>query len=143
MAGRGPAPKPNAIEPRRGAKERHTLPPGEPWPTPEGDWHPKAVRWWQRMTSSPTAHLWDSPSDIDQLERGLAHAHRFWTKFEDGEDIQRVEEILIRVETVLWLNRAERARQGIKADIDGAPKAAVPVSSSRARLRAVGDDAVG
>lgn len=142
MAGRGPAPKPNALGRGRGVQIAHELPAGEPWPVPEGDWHPKAVRWWQRMTSSPTAALWDSDADIEQLERGMAHAHQFWTKFDRGDDVDKLEATLIRVETVLWLNRAERARQGIKADVDGVPAKTAAVSSSRARLRSV-DDAVG
>lgn len=145
MAGNGPPPKPNAVDRKRGVKIVHDLTPGEPWPVPDGVWHPKAVRWWERMTSSPTAKLWDSPADVDQLERGLAHAHKFWTLFDDDRPVIEAEAILMRVETVLWLNRAERARQGIRADLGGQAKPEPSFSPSRERLRALDGraDAVG
>ena len=139
MATRGRTPKIATIDPRNGARVRYEpSPPTDPWPVPEGVWGPRARLWWERMASSPSASTWDSPADRDQLERGLAFVDAFWTAQEAGQvtAMCRLEALLQHVECNLWLNRSERAKQGIQADM--APKAGPVVSGSvsvRDRLR--------
>jgi hypothetical protein len=147
MAGRGPAPKPNALDRKRGVKERvRATPPAEPvLPVPAGEWHPKAVRWWQRMATAAVASTWRQ-EDHDLLERGMALVHLLWGHIEAGEsrDAVNVSNAVLRIETALWLNPSERARQGVKAD-EGKPsevaqRRAASVSDIRSRISR---DAVG
>ena len=148
MAGRGPAPKPNAVGRGRGVKERVVVE-GAPVarPLPPGVWHAQAQRWWVSMSSSSVALLWRD-EDFVLLERGLSMVNMYWEAVDNGQvrDSVQLAAVIQRLETSLWLNPAERARHGIKSDVSGPVGAVSPVSGARERLRALdggGADAVG
>ncbi len=96
------------------------------------------------MTVAAVATTWRQ-EDHDLLERGMALVHLLWGHIEAGEsrDAVNVSNAILRIETALWLNPSERARQGVKADTD--KPAASATSSARARLRSLdgGAHAVG
>jgi len=108
---------------------------------PPGEWHPKAVRWWKRMTASAVSTTWRE-EDYDLVERGMGLVHLLWHHIDAHESSAAVavSNAVLRIETVLWLNPTERARVGVKVDTDPQPAGADPkVADIRSRLRALGE----
>lgn len=96
------------------------------------------------MSASAVASTWRT-EDHDLLERGMALVHLLWGHIEAGEsrDAVNVSNAILRIETALWLNPSERARQGVKAD-EPAAAAAVQRQASVSDIRArIAPSAVG
>lgn len=92
------------------------------------------------MALAAVASTWRQ-EDHDLLERGMALVHLLWGHIEAGESREAVNlsNAILRIETALWLNPSERARQGVKADdtakpSEAAQRRAASVSDIRSRI---------
>lgn len=150
MAGRGPAPKLGDRLGHRATARSGPNVPGDQqakrWDPPAGPvagWSEGALRWWAAAVGSLAAEQAWLDEDRPKLERLMWMVDHWWAlAVSSPSEAVKLNDQIRRAEAELYLSPAERARAGlIPGKVGDRRPAAAP--SSRARLRAVGDDAVG
>jgi hypothetical protein len=150
MAGRGPAPKlgenlgKHLTKAQQTRKGKATVAQPERRPVPAGDWHPRAVAWWEGAMGSVALQAWDSASWAS-AERLIALVHAYWTAFDEGSYVTAgaLSDRIRLLEQPLYLLPVDRVR-AVRDGVLDPPQVEVENEAekpgravSRARLRAV------